>query len=64
MFLKICQIRAREIIDSRGMPTIEAMVTLSDGSYGVASVPSGASTGKYEAVELRDGGSRFLARAF
>lgn len=62
MFLKICQIRAREIIDSRGMPTIEAMVTLSDGSYGVASVPSGASTGKYEAVELRDGGSRFFGK--
>ncbi len=62
MFLKICQIKAREIIDSRGNPTLEAMVTLSDGSYGVASVPSGASTGKYEAVELRDGGNRFCGK--
>ena len=59
MFLKICQIKAREIIDSRGMPTVEATVVLSDGSFGVASVPSGASTGKYEAIELRDGGARF-----
>ena len=62
MFLKICQVKAREIIDSRGMPTVEAMVTLSDGSYGVASVPSGASTGKYEAIELRDNGNRFFGK--
>ncbi len=62
MFLKICQINAREIVDSRGMPTVEATVILSDGSYGVASVPSGASTGKYEAVELRDGGDRFFGK--
>lgn len=46
---------AREILDSRGNPTIEAQVALSDGAIGVAAVPSGASTGKYEAVELRDG---------
>ena len=59
MFLKISQVRAREIIDSRGMPTVEATVILSDGSFGVASVPSGASTGKYEAVEIRDGDHRF-----
>ena len=46
---------AREILDSRGHPTIEAQVELSDGSVGVAAVPSGASTGKHEAIELRDG---------
>lgn len=48
-------IRGREILDSRGNPTIEVQVELSDGAVGVAAVPSGASTGKYEAVELRDG---------
>ena len=48
-------IRAREILDSRGNPTVEAEVALVDGTMGIASVPSGASTGKYEAVELRDG---------
>ncbi|MBQ2279418.1 MAG: phosphopyruvate hydratase [Clostridia bacterium] len=50
-------IRAREILDSRGNPTVEATVVLEDGSFGTASVPSGASTGKYEAHELRDGDS-------
>lgn len=54
---------AREIIDSRGNPTIEVDVELSDGSFGRACVPSGASTGEYEAVELRDGDkSRFLGK--
>ena len=48
-------ITAREILDSRGNPTVEVQVELSDGAVGVAAVPSGASTGKYEAVELRDG---------
>ena len=48
-------IRAQEILDSRGNPTVEVRVELSDGAVGVAAVPSGASTGKYEAVELRDG---------
>jgi enolase len=48
-------IKAREILDSRGNPTIEAQVDLSDGATGIAAVPSGASTGKHEAVELRDG---------
>jgi len=48
-------VKAREILDSRGNPTIEVEVILVDGTTGVASVPSGASTGKYEAVELRDG---------
>lgn len=52
--MKINSVKAREIIDSRGMPTIEATVYLSGGYKGIASVPSGASTGIYEAVELRD----------
>ncbi|MFC2013054.1 phosphopyruvate hydratase [Chloroflexota bacterium] len=51
----INSIRAREILDSRGNPTIEVEVNLADGARGCAAVPSGASTGKYEAVELRDG---------
>ena len=51
---KIKNIHARQIIDSRGNPTVEADITLTDGSFGRAAVPSGASTGKYEAVELRD----------
>jgi len=51
----IKQIKAREILDSRGNPTVEVEVALSDGAKGQAAVPSGASTGKYEAVELRDG---------
>ena len=50
---------AREIIDSRGNPTVEAEVLTSDGGWGRAAAPSGASTGKFEAVELRDGGTRF-----
>ena len=52
---KITDIKAYEILDSRGFPTIRTRVTLSDGSTGVASVPSGASTGSREACELRDG---------
>jgi enolase len=48
-------VKAREILDSRGNPTIQVEVVLVDGTTGVASIPSGASTGKYEAVELRDG---------
>ena len=55
----IQDIHAREVLDSRGNPTVEAVVTLSDGAWGRAAVPSGASTGSYEAVELRDGGNRF-----
>lgn len=55
----IRNIKAREILDSRGNPTLEVEIELSDGTTGRAAVPSGASTGKYEAVELRDGGSRF-----
>jgi len=53
----ISEIYAREILDSRGNPTIEADVILEDGSFGRAAVPSGASTGEHEAVELRDGDS-------
>ena len=52
---KISKVFAREILDSRGNPTVEVDVTLSDGSFGRSAVPSGASTGSYEAVELRDG---------
>ena len=56
-------VHAREILDSRGNPTVEATVLLEDGSWGTASVPSGASTGKYEAHELRDGDpKRYLGR--
>jgi enolase len=51
----IKSVHAREILDSRGNPTLEVEVALKDGAIGVAAVPSGASTGKYEAVELRDG---------
>ena len=57
--MEIVKIKAREILDSRGTPTVETEVTLKDGSVGVASVPSGASTGKFEAVELRDGDERY-----
>ena len=61
--LTIAKVFAREILDSRGNPTVEVDVTLNDGSVGTASVPSGASTGIYEAVELRDGDkSRYLGR--
>ena len=61
--IKIVDIHAREILDSRGNPTVEADVTLDDGSTGRAAVPSGASTGTREAVELRDGDqSRYLGK--
>lgn len=56
---KITDIKAREILDSRGNPTVEVDLTLDDGSFGRAAVPSGASTGSYEAVELRDGEKRY-----
>jgi len=59
---KIASITAREIIDSRGNPTVEADVVLSSGVMGRAAVPSGASTGVREAIELRDGGSRYLGK--
>lgn len=57
--MDIARIHARQIIDSRGNPTVEADVVLADGTLGRAAVPSGASTGSNEAVELRDGGSDF-----
>ena len=60
---KIKQVKGRQIIDSRGNPTVEVDVTLESGVMGRAAVPSGASTGEHEAIELRDGDqSRFLGR--
>ena len=53
--MKISKIHAREILDSRGTPTVAAEVILESGKIGYASVPSGASTGENEAIELRDG---------
>src|SRR5690554_6462020 len=58
----IVDIVGREILDSRGNPTVEVDVVLEDGSFGRAAVPSGASTGAHEAVELRDGGPRYLGK--
>ncbi len=56
------QVGAREILDSRGNPTVEVEVVLDDGTFARAAVPSGASTGEHEAVELRDGGDRYLGK--
>ncbi|MEM0990110.1 MAG: phosphopyruvate hydratase [Pseudomonadota bacterium] len=58
----IIDVTAREILDSRGNPTVEVDVTLEDGEMGRAAVPSGASTGAHEAVELRDGGDRYKGK--
>jgi len=58
----IKSVTAREILDSRGNPTVEVEVTLEDKSIGRSAVPSGASTGAFEAAELRDGGSRYLGK--
>jgi enolase len=59
----ITQIHAREILDSRGNPTVEVEVRLASGAFGRAAVPSGASTGAHEAIELRDGDAqRYLGR--
>ena len=60
--MKIQRVYAREVLDSRGQPTVEVEVTLKEGIVGRATVPSGASTGAHEAVELRDGGKRFLGK--
>src|ERR1700692_4000949 len=61
--MEITRIAGREILDSRGNPTVEADVHLADGSMGRAAVPSGASTGEHEAVELRDGDkARYLGK--
>jgi len=59
---KIKAVNAREILDSRGNPTVEVEVLLEDKSIGRSAVPSGASTGAFEAAELRDGGSRYLGK--
>ncbi|MGQ9510528.1 MAG: phosphopyruvate hydratase [Thermaceae bacterium] len=58
----IVGVRAREVLDSRGNPTLEAEVELEGGAIGRAMVPSGASTGTHEALELKDGGSRYLGK--
>ena len=58
----IKKVHAREVLDSRGNPTVEVEVTLESGAFGRAIVPSGASTGEHEAVELRDGGKRYLGK--
>ncbi len=58
----ITEVRARQILDSRGNPTIEVEIELEGGAMGRAAVPSGASTGKYEALELRDGGDAWLGK--
>ena len=63
VFAEIESITAREILDSRGNPTVEADVVLSDGTFATAAVPSGASTGENEAIELRDGDKkRYLGK--
>lgn len=58
----IIDVFAREILDSRGNPTVECEVTLESGAFGRAAVPSGASTGEHEALELRDGGTRYMGK--
>jgi enolase len=58
----IIDVYAREILDSRGNPTVECEVLLESGAFGRAAVPSGASTGEHEALELRDGGDRFMGK--
>ena len=60
--VKIQRVTGREILDSRGNPTVEAQVLLEDGTVGLAAAPSGASTGKYEAHERRDGGERYAGK--
>ena len=61
-YLEITDVYAREVLDSRGNPTVEVEVTLDGGIMGRAAVPSGASTGAFEAVELRDGGERYVGK--
>ena len=62
-YFEIVDVMGREILDSRGNPTVEVEVTLDDGTVGRAAVPSGASTGMYEACELRDGDKgRYLGK--
>ena len=59
---EIVEVVGREVLDSRGNPTVEVEIVLDSGATGRAIVPSGASTGEHEAVELRDGGSRYLGK--
>ena len=59
---KIERVHARQILDSRGNPTVEVEIGLSSGAFGRAAVPSGASTGEFEATELRDGGDRWQGK--
>ena len=61
-YLEIEKVIGREILDSRGNPTVEAEVTLADGTVARGAAPSGASTGEFEALELRDGGDRYLGK--
>jgi enolase len=60
--MQIVHVHGRQVLDSRGNPTVEVEVGLESGAYGLAAVPSGASTGEHEAVELRDGGSDWLGK--
>jgi len=62
MYNEVIDIRAREVLDSRGNPTVEVEVFLEDGTFASAIVPSGASTGKFEALELRDKGKRYMGK--
>ena len=59
---QIAAVRARQIVDSRGNPTVEVEVALDSGAWGRAAVPSGASTGEFEATELRDGGEAWMGK--
>ena len=61
-YVPIRDVYAREILDSRGNPTIEVEILAGEKTVGRASVPSGASTGKYEAIELRDGEARYMGK--
>ena len=61
--IKIRNIHARQILDSRGNPTLEVEIQLTDNAFGRASVPSGASIGEHEAVELRDSGSAYMGKS-
>ena len=63
-YLEIEKVVGREILDSRGNPTVEAEITLADGTVARGTAPSGASTGEFEALELRDGGDRYLGKVY
>ena len=60
---QIEHVHARQILDSRGNPTVEVELSVRSGAWGRAAVPSGASTGEFEATELRDGGADWMGRA-